>query len=96
MLKENENLLDLKFERQKIIYSKSRKIIYEALYELFFSILESPIENILFEIITFLLSYFQILMFIFNQTVSKKYYNFIYYNIVFTNLEQRFYHKKNF
>ena len=71
MLKENENLLDLKFQREKIIYSKTRKLVYEALYELFFFILQSPIENILFEIISILLSYLQILMFIFNRTVRK-------------------------
>jgi hypothetical protein len=71
MLKENENLLDLKFQREKIIYSKTRKLVYEALYELFFLILQSPIENILFEIISILLSYLQILMFIFNRTVRK-------------------------
>ena len=71
MLKENENLLDLKFKREKIIYSKTRKLVYEALYELFFLILQSPIENILFEIISILLSYLQILMFIFNRTVRK-------------------------
>ena len=71
MIAENEKLLGLKFYPEKIIYSKTRKLIYEALYELFFLILESPIENILFEIITFLLSYFQILMFIFNETVSN-------------------------
>ena len=56
MLKENENLLDLKFQREKIIYSKTRKLVYEALYELFFLILQSPIENILFVIISILLS----------------------------------------
>ena len=71
MLKENENLLDLKFQREKIIYSKTRKLVYEALYELFFLIFQSPIENILFEIISILLSYLQILMFIFNRTVRK-------------------------
>ena len=71
MLKENENLLDLELKREKIIYSKTRKILYEGLYELFFLILQSPIENILFEIITFLISYIQILMFIFNETVSN-------------------------
>jgi len=71
MLKENENLLDLKFQREKIIYSKTRKLVYEALYELFYLILQSPIENILFEIISILLSYLQILMFIFNRTVRK-------------------------
>ena len=71
MHKENENLLDLKFQREKIIYSKTRKLVYEALYELFFLILQSPIENILFEIISILLSYLQILMFIFNRTVRK-------------------------
>ena len=70
MIKGNEKLLDLKIN-EKIIYSKTRKIIYEALYELFFLILQSPIENILFEIVTFLLSYLQIIMFIFNETVSN-------------------------
>ena len=70
MIKRNEKLLDLKIN-EKIIYSKTRKIIYEALYELFFLILQSPIENILFEIVSFLISYFQIIMFIFNETVSN-------------------------
>ena len=71
MLKENENLLELKLTREKIIYSKTRKLIYEALYELFFLILQSPIQSILFEIISLLLSYLQILMLIFNRTVSN-------------------------
>ena len=70
MIKGNEKLLDLKIN-EKIIYSKTRKIIYEALYELFFLILQSPIENILFEIVSFLIRYFQIIMFIFNETVSN-------------------------
>ena len=71
MLKGNENLLKVNFINAKIIYSETRKIIYEALYELYYLILQSPIENILFEIISFLLSYLQIIMFIFNETVSK-------------------------
>jgi len=71
MIKENEYLLNLNLENEKKILSKSYKILYEALYELFYLILKSPIENLLFEIVTFLLSYFQILMFIFNKTVSN-------------------------
>ena len=71
MIKENENLLNLNLENEKKIFSKTHKILYDALYELFFLILQSPIENPLFEIVTFLLSYFQILMFIFNETVSN-------------------------
>ena len=71
MLKGNEDLLNINFKSYKIIYSETRKIIYEALYELYFLILQSPIENILFEIISFLLSYLQIIMFIFNETVSN-------------------------
>ena len=35
MIKENEKLLGLKFVNEKIIYSKTRKMLYEALYELF-------------------------------------------------------------
>lgn len=86
MIKENEKLLGLKFVNEKIIYSKTRKMLYEALYELFYLILQSPIENILFEILTSLLSYIQILMFIFNETVSSLI-NFIKCFIVFTSLE---------
>ena len=86
MIKENEKLLGLKFVNEKIIYSKTRKMLYEALFELFYLILQSPIENILFEIVTFLLSYIQILMFIFNETVSSLI-NFIKWFIVFTSLE---------
>jgi hypothetical protein len=70
MLKGNDKLLDLNLNNN-IRSSKARKILYEALYELFFLILQSPIENILFEIVTFLLSYLQIIMFIFNETVRQ-------------------------
>ena len=71
MIKENDYLLNLNLENKKKIFSQIHKILYEALYELFFLILKSPIENLLFEIVTFLLSYLQILMFIFNETVSN-------------------------
>ena len=70
MLKGNDKLLDLNLNNN-IRSSKARKILYEALYELFFLILQSPIENILFEIVIFLLSYLQIIMFIFNETVRQ-------------------------
>ena len=71
MLKGNENLLKINFKNEKIIYSETRKIIYEALYELYFFFFFSPMENILFYIICFLLSYLQIIVFIFNETVSN-------------------------
>ena len=70
MLKGNDKLLDLNLNNN-IRSSKARKILYEALYELFLLILQSLIENILFEIVTFLLSYLQIIMFIFNETVRQ-------------------------
>ena len=72
MIKENEKLLGISLSQETLIYSKIRKIIYEALYELFYQILQDPIENLLFEIVTFLLSYLQILMFVFNETVRNK------------------------
>ena len=71
MIKENDKLLGISIGNNKIIYSKIRKIIYEALYELYYLILQDPIENISFEIVTFLLSYLQILMLVFNETVSN-------------------------
>ena len=71
MLKENNSLLNLKLVKEKSLLTKEGKKFLEALYELFELLLIAPIENIYFEIISLFLGYLQIIMFIFNETVSK-------------------------
>ena len=71
MLKENNSLLNLKLVKEKSLLTKEGKKFLEALYELFELLLIDPIENIYFEIISLFLGYLQIIMFIFNETVSK-------------------------
>ena len=71
MLKENNSLLNLKIIKEKSLLTKVGKKFIEALYELFELLLIDPIENIYFEIISLFIGYLQIIMFIFNETVSK-------------------------
>ena len=71
MLKENNSLLNLKLVKEKSLLTKVGKKIIEALYELYELLLIDPIENIYFEIISLFIGYLQIIIFIFNETVSK-------------------------
>ena len=70
MLKENNSLLNLKLVKEKSLLTKVGKKIIEALYELYELLLIDPIENIYFEIISLSIGYLQIIIFIFNETVS--------------------------
>ena len=70
MIKENNSLLKLKLDKEKSLLTKLCKIIFESLYGIFDLILDDPIENISFEIISLFICYIQIIMFIFNETVN--------------------------
>ena len=70
MLKEKNPLLkDFKKEKYEIFYFF--KNIFEAFYTLFDLILENPIENFWYEFIGIIISYVQILLYLFDKTVSK-------------------------
>ena len=69
MLKEKNPLLkDIKEEKLEIFHFF--KNIFEAFYILFDLILENPIENFWYECIGIIFSYVQILLYIFDKTVS--------------------------
>ena len=72
MLKEKNPLLKLKIKQEKSIITRVLKNIFESLFGLFELILDDPIENIYFEIISLFICYIQIIMFIFNESVSNK------------------------
>ena len=70
MIKEN-NIITIKIKKEKSLFTKILNNILESLFALFELILEDPIENFWFEIISLFICYIQIIMFIFNETVSR-------------------------
>ena len=72
MLNENEKLTLLNFKVNKT-FSRIKNFytdFIEALYSLFCFMLDDPIENFWFECISILLGYFQLLIYIIDETVS--------------------------
>ena len=90
MLKEKNSLLIFEIKERKSVMRQFLRNIFESLYSLFDSILEQPIENMWYESIIIILGYLQLIIYIFDKTVSKKTKLFyLYLNIVSSNLETR-------
>ena len=70
MLKEKNPLLKLELELKKPMLFKFIDYSFEALYELYDFILDSPIENFWYECIIIILSYLQLISLMFDETVS--------------------------
>ncbi len=71
MLKEKNSLLTFEIKERKSVMRQFLRNIYESLYSLFDSILEQPIENMWYESIIIILGYLQLIIYIFDKTVSK-------------------------
>jgi hypothetical protein len=84
---QNDGKKILKAEIVKKKYKVYKKIedFYEGFNKLFYFILKNPLDNFWWECISLTIQYSQILIFILDSTVSRKYY--IIKIIVFTNLE---------
>lgn len=81
MLRENNPLLKFKLKKEKTILTKILiDNIFQPLFELFYLVLEDPIENFWFEVISLFICYIQIIMFIFNETVRNIINNFLSIN----------------
>jgi len=71
MLKENNPLLKLDIKMKKsYIFSIIMKVL-ESFYALFDLILEDPLENFWYEIVSIVLGYIQILYYLIDKTVSE-------------------------
>ena len=73
MIQEKNPLIDLEFSPKSSKFKKLYDKTTESVYSLFDLILESPIENIVFEILIISLGYLQLIAFIFDPTVSSIY-----------------------
>jgi hypothetical protein len=71
MLKEQNPLINLNFEKKSMFISNTLELIYEGLYELYRFILEDPFENFWFECIGIILGYVQIILYLVDKTVNK-------------------------
>ena len=71
MLKEQNPLINLNFEKKSMFISNTLELIYEGLYELYRFILEDPFENFWFECIGIILGYAQIILYLIDKTVNK-------------------------
>ena len=70
MLKENNPLLKLDIkEKKSYLFSIITKVL-ESFYVLFDLILEDPLENFWYEIVSIILGYIQILYYLIDKTVS--------------------------
>lgn len=71
MLKEKNPLLKINLNEDKYEISNILKNIYENLYSLFDVILDNPIENFWYECLGIIISHIQLLIYLFDKTVSK-------------------------
>ena len=71
MLKEENPLLNLKINIENSFLNRLLNNVLQSLFTLFELILDDPIENFWLEILNIFICYIQIIMFIFNETVSQ-------------------------
>lgn len=71
MLKEKNPLLKIKLKKEELFLTKIIQNIFESIYTIFGLILKDPIENFWYEYIGIIISYAQILLYLFDKTVSK-------------------------
>ena len=76
MLKEENPLLNLKINIENSFLNKLLNNVLQSLFTLFELLLDDPIENFWLEILNIFICYIQIIMFIFNETVSNYFYKF--------------------
>jgi hypothetical protein len=75
MLKENNPLLKLDIKVKKSYLSSIIFKVLESFYSLFDLILEDPLENFWYEIVSIILGYIQILYYLIDKTVSTLFIN---------------------
>ena len=71
MMVEKNSILSIQLNQKISPLTKFYKELIEALYELFCFILDDPVENFWYECISLSLGYFQLLIYIIDETVSS-------------------------
>jgi hypothetical protein len=72
MIAEKSPLLKIKLNKKELLLIKFYKNFVEGLYALFCFMLDDPVENFWYESISISLGYFQILIYVIDESVSRK------------------------
>ena len=72
MRTEKSSLLKIKLNKKELLIIKFYKNFVEGLYALFCFMLDDPVENFWYESISISLGYFQILIYVIDESVSRK------------------------
>jgi hypothetical protein len=70
MIREKNPLLKLELKKEKSLIFNNINDIFECLYELYDLMLDNPIENIWYECLSIVISYFQLIALMFDKIVS--------------------------
>ena len=71
MINEKTLLSNLHIEKEESVLTELYKNFVEGLYELYCLMLDNPFENFWYECISVSLGYFQLLIYVIDETVSK-------------------------
>jgi hypothetical protein len=72
MIAEKSSVLKIKLNKKELSIIKFYRDFVEGLYALFCFMLDDPVENFWYESISISLGYFQILIYIIDESVSQK------------------------
>ena len=70
MLKNRNNLLKINFQKEKPYLTNIFNNFFESIYGVYDFILDDPIEIFWYECLSIIISYLQLIAFIFDKTVS--------------------------
>ena len=90
MINEKHTFVNIKINKKIYQLLLFYKEFIEGLYDLFCLLLENPIENFWYECISISLGYFQLLIYILDETVSLIIIIFLKIKLVLANLESKF------
>ena len=72
MIAEKSPLLKIELNKKELFIIKFYRDFVEGLYALYCFMLDDPIENFWYEIISISLGYFQLLIYVIDESVSPK------------------------
>jgi hypothetical protein len=85
MQNEDKKILSAQIIEKESKIKSNIKWILEGFFSLFYLILKNPLDNLWWECISLIIQYFQLIFFVFDDTVSK----YSFKNIVLDNMERK-------
>ena len=72
---ENQSLINVKTKKERIPLIEHFNNLCEGLYDLYYLILQDPVESFWWEVMSLIFSYSQMFIYVIDETVSKIFIN---------------------